>query len=180
MGQKVSPRFKLLTRLSKYLFNQHMTTSPDPHVKIRAYRAADWPHICAIHDAARKVELGEANLTAGAFLPLEKCAQDEKLFGSEIIVAEYGEQVVGFAAYNAHRLAWLYVAPRHFGEGIGQQLIRHVLNHTERPLDVQMLDGNRRAQRLYQYMGFEIYQRTQGHIEGMSDVPATGLTLRLR
>lgn len=157
-----------------------MTAAHYTMVTIRAYQEADWPQLCSIHDAARKTELGEANIKAGAFLPLEKCAQDKRLVGSKIIVAERDQKILGFAAYSSHQLVWLYVTPRHFSEGIGQQLIRHILARTDRPLDVQMLDGNRRALRLYQHMGFEIYKRTQGHIEGTNNVPATGLTLRLR
>ncbi len=64
--------------------------------------------------------------------------------------------------------------------GVGQHLIRHVLSKTDRPLDVQMLDGNDRAKRLYEFMGFKLLKRTQGYIEGKDNVPANGLVLRLR
>ena len=43
---------------------------------IRPYRDADWPRLCAIHDAARQTELALAGLP-NAFLPLEIAAQRE-------------------------------------------------------------------------------------------------------
>ncbi len=114
------------------------------------------------------------------FLPLAACAEDENLMDNEIAVAQLGHQVCGFVAYTKHQLAWLYAAPSHFGQGVGQHLIRHVLSKTDRPLDVQMLDGNDRAKRLYEFMGFKLLKRTQGYIEGKDNVPANGLVLRLR
>ena len=77
---------------------------------IRPYRDADWPRLCAIHDAARQTELALAGLP-NAFLPLEIAAQREGLFSYTLRVAELDGQAAGFAAFTNDELAWLYVDP---------------------------------------------------------------------
>lgn len=169
-----------LTQKTESYFNSPMSEAGVQNLHIRSYRDPDWPQICAIHDEARKIELGAANLlAAGAFVPLEKCAVAEDFFTNTIIVATSDDTIVGFAAYEPQELTWLYVAPPHFGKGIGQHLIRHILDATERPLEVEMLGGNQRAQRLYEYMGFKLVKRTEGKLQGLKPVPATGFTFRL-
>ncbi|MCF4099963.1 GNAT family N-acetyltransferase [Maritalea mediterranea] len=150
-------------------------------VIIRAFRDPDWPAICAIHNAARKVELRAVRLPDHAYLPLQKSHIAEGFLSNRIIVAEcpINNEIKGFAAFRPRELTWLYVAPNHFGEGVGQRLISYILETTERPLDVQMLDGNKRAQRLYENMGFRPLKRTRGKIRGQRPVSAIGLTLRL-
>lgn len=148
-------------------------------VTIRTYVEPDWPHLCAIHDAARQIELASAKITEAAFAPFQKCAYQEGFFANKIIVATQADNILGFAAYRPRQLTWLYVDPNSFSQGIGQKLITHILANTERPLDVQMLEGNQRAQRLYEFMGFAVHKRTKGKIQGRKPVEATGLTLRL-
>lgn len=150
-------------------------------IAIRNYRDPDWASVCAIHDAARRIELNAAQMPTSAYMPLQKCHMAEGFFSNRIILAEciQTHAIKGFAAYRPRQLTWLYVSPGHFGEGVGQCLIQYVLDKTERPLDVQMLDGNKRAQRLYEFMGFKPLKRTKGKIQGERPVAATGLTLRL-
>ncbi|WP_424983463.1 N-acetyltransferase family protein [Maritalea sp. S77] len=150
-------------------------------ITVRNYRDSDWPIVCAIHDAARQIELSAAQVSDAAFAPLQKCHMAEGFFSNRIILAECLESrtVKGFAAFRPRQLTWLYVSPDYFGEGIGQCLIRYVMDNTERPLDVQMLDGNKPAQRLYEFMGFKPFKRTKGKIHGKRPVNASGLTLRL-
>lgn len=127
-------------------------------MEIRPDRPEDWPRVCAIHDAARLVEL---RLSAGdaAFLTLERTAQSEGLFAGELVVAAVDGRVEGFAAYGLEELTWLYVAPVAYRRGVGRALVRHVLASVPRPVTVEVLEGNGPALSLYRSQGFMLVRR---------------------
>ena len=102
---------------------------------IRPYRDADWPRLCAIHDAARQTELALAGLP-NAFLPLEIAAQREGLFSYTVRVAELDGQAAGFAAFTNDELAWLYVDPALARRGVGRALVEHALTEMGRPVSI--------------------------------------------
>lgn len=76
-------------------------------IEIREYRDADWERLCAIHDAARRIELKNAGLEE-AFLPLVVAAGREDLFSYSLRVAQLNGVVAGFCAYSQEEIAWLY------------------------------------------------------------------------
>lgn len=76
-------------------------------IEIREYRDADWGRLCAIHDAARRIELKNAGLEE-AFLPLVVAAGREDLFSYSLRVAQLNGVVAGFCAYSQEEIAWLY------------------------------------------------------------------------
>ena len=108
---------------------------------IRPYRDADWPRLCAIHDAARQTELALAGLP-DAFLPLEIAAQREGLFSYTLRVAELDGQAAGFAAFTNDELAWLYVDPALARRGVGRALVEHALTEMGRLVSIEVLSGN--------------------------------------
>jgi GNAT superfamily N-acetyltransferase len=91
---------------------------------IRPYTTEDWDRVCQIHDAARRDELAAAGLAA-AFLTLEETAGNEGFHEYTVRVAEVEGRLVGFAAYTADELAWLYVEPSSYRKGVGTALIKH-------------------------------------------------------
>lgn len=139
---------------------------------IRPYCGQDWSRIAAIHDSARKQELAWAGLS-GAFLPLETAAEREGLFDYTVQVAELDGLVVGFTAYTQEELAWLYVDPDYMGRGVGKSLVQYVLDHTARPLSIEVLYGNLPALGLYQSMGFALAGTVHGVMPGNEDFPVT-------
>lgn len=100
-------------------------------IEIREYRDADWGRLCAIHDAARRIELKNAGLEE-AFLPLVVAAGREDLFSYSLRVAQLNGVVAGFCAYSQEEIAWLYVAPESMRKGIGRALVQDALERIER------------------------------------------------
>ena len=122
---------------------------------IRPYRDADWPRLCAIHDAARQTELALAGLL-DAFLPLEIAAQREGLFSYTLRVAELDGQAAGFAAFTNDELAWLYVDPALARRGVGRALVA-----------------------LYEGCGFHRRKNLSGRMPGNEAFPVTVHVLEL-
>lgn len=133
-------------------------------MKIRKFKKEDFPALCKVHDPARKQELRYAHLD-GAFIPLKIAAERESLFAYQLYVAEVKNKVVGFVAFKADELGWLYVAPQMQRKGIGGRLIDFVLDHTRRPLYLEVLEGNP-AKRLYLSKGFKVKKHASGQMPG--------------
>lgn len=148
-------------------------------VVIRPYRQADWPRVEAIHDAARRMELALAGLSA-AFVPLAEAAESEGLFEYTVRVAEADGEVAGFVAYGGDALAWLYVDPARMRRGIGKRLVRHVIQALPaRPLLLETLSGNEPALRLYASMGFAVTDTLTGRMPGNEAFTVTVHCMRL-
>ncbi|MEJ6005736.1 GNAT family N-acetyltransferase [Paucibacter sp. AS339] len=146
-------------------------------MKIRPYTDADWPRVCEIHDAARRDELASAGLSQ-AFLTLAETAENEDFFDYAIRLAEVEGRVLGFVAFTPDELAWLYVDPLHYGQGIGSELIQAVLQETAAPLTAEVLDGNLAALATYQKAGFVALGQQSGRMPGNERFAVTVTELR--
>ncbi len=134
-------------------------------MNIRPYTVTDWHRVCEIHDAARRDELAAARL-GDAFLTLAETADNEGFLEYAIRVAERNGAVLGFVAFTPEELAWLYVDPDCYGEGIGSALIQTALRETAAPLTAEVLDGNVAALATYRKAGFVETGRAQGRMPG--------------
>ena len=138
-------------------------------IVIREYCPADWDSIQRIHDAGRRVEFKLAGLE-DAFLPLSVAAEREDLFDYPgIFVAEGDKGVVGFAACTAEELAWLYVDPVHFREGVGRKLTEFALRQFPKIQSIEALVGNEPARTLYESFGFKVSKTVRGKMPGNED-----------
>ena len=146
-------------------------------VKTRPYQSTDWSRLCEIHDASR---LDELSLTVGkeAFLSLEQTAASEGLFDDKLVVAEVDGIVRGFIAYGDKELTWLYVDPQFYQKGVGRSLVRHALTDSASVMELEVLEGNTPALKLYLSEGFKVVKRIEGRLEGNADFVAAGLLLR--
>lgn len=144
---------------------------------IRPYESADWSRLCEIHDAAR---LDELRLTVGtsAFLTLEQTAENEGLFDDKLFVADVDGIVQGFIAYSDEELTWLYVHPKFYQKGVGRALVRHAVADSAADMELELLEGNAPALKLYLSEGFRVIKRIEGKLEGNEDFAAVGLVLR--
>ena len=147
-------------------------------ITIRPYQAADWPRLCEIHDASR---LDVLRLTVGtdAFLSLEQTADTEGLFDNKLFVAEVDQRVQGFVAYRDEELAWLYVDPRSYRNGVGRALVRHAVADSAPTMTIELLEGNTPALALYLSEGFTVTERIEGKLVGNEAFAAVGLVLRM-
>lgn len=143
---------------------------------IRPYNPADWPDLCAVHDAARRHELAAAGLDE-AFLTLEQTAENEGLFDGELWVHEHEGRVHGFVAFADHELNWLYVSPSAFRQGIGRALLRHALQASDGRMTTEVLEGNQAALQLYLSEGFRVVRRVEGRLTGNEAFAAVGFVL---
>ena len=149
-----------------------------PCIRIRPYRNADYPRLCAIHDAARRNELALAGLS-DAFLPLEVAAGRKGLFDYTLRLAELDGQTAGFAAFTDDELAWLYVAPTLARRGVGRTLVEHALAEMGRPVSIEVLAGNAPALALYEGCGFCRTETLTGKMPGNEDFSVTVHVLEL-
>lgn len=149
-----------------------------PCIRIRPYRNADYPRLCAIHDAARRNELALAGLS-DAFLPLEVAAGREGLFNYTLRLAELDGQTAGFAAFTEAELAWLYVDPTLARRGVGRALVEHALAEMGRPVSIEVLAGNAPALALYESCGFCRAETLTGKMPANEDFSVTVHVLEL-
>lgn len=143
---------------------------------VRPYRPEDWRRLCAVHDAARVDELAAAGL-GDAFLSLEQTYENEALFAGEVAVAVVEGEVVGFVAWTADELTWLYVDPSHYHQGVGRALLRHALAALKSPVTAEVLTGNEVALALYLSEGFRVLRRSDGRLVGNEAFPASAFVL---
>lgn len=151
----------------------------DTELTLRPYAEPDWEAIASIHDRARLDEL-RSSVGVEAFLSLAETAEGEGLFEGEVWVAVTagGEQVVGFVAFAADELTWLYVEPLWYRRGVGRSLLRLAIDRCGPVLETSVLCGNDAALKLYVDEGFEIVETKQGVLNGNERFPATGHILR--
>ncbi len=124
--------------------------------QIRPYTENDWPVVSQIHDAARPDELRGA-CDPRAFIPLGD-DQDSLIDFQQAqkFVISIDDAVVGFVGINGKYLGWLYIAPSHYGRGLGRQLLNFALEQIGAGAWTIALAENRRAVGLYQRAGFQI------------------------
>ncbi|MEM0982300.1 MAG: N-acetyltransferase [Cyanobacteria bacterium P01_H01_bin.58] len=146
-------------------------------VNTRSYQSTDWLRLCEIHDASR---LDELSLTVGtdAFLTLEQTAESEGLFDDNLVVAEVDGVVRGFVAYSDEELTWLYVDPQFYKQGVGRSLVRHAVADSTSAMELEVLEGNTPALKLYLAEGFKVVKRREGRLIGNEEFVASGLLLR--
>lgn len=136
-----------------------------PNITIRPYVSSDYAALCAIHDAARRVELALASLD-GAFLPFSIAAGREDFFDYPHIEVAEVDGAAGFSAYTSGELAWLYVSPDMARQGVGRSLAAHALAKEPGIREIEVLYGNELAKRLYESMGFSVCEAVEGVMPG--------------
>lgn len=125
-------------------------------IYIRPYKDTDLEAIEAIHDRARKIELGYTR-SEKAFIPFKIAAEREHFFDYDgIFVAEADGTTAGFAACSKKELAWLYVSPDFMRRGVGRALASYALDKFPEIKYVEVLFGNCPAKALYESLGFEV------------------------
>lgn len=125
-------------------------------MRIRPYRPSDWQSVCAIWNRAKVDEFrGEVDLAA--IVPLESDAQMQASFRrSEVLVAELGDEVVGFGGREGSVIGWLFVHPEHRRRGVASRLMIELLAHIDGAAELMVLRGNAAAIALYRGFGFAV------------------------
>ncbi|MFZ1754547.1 MAG: GNAT family N-acetyltransferase [Caldilineaceae bacterium] len=134
-------------------------------ITIRPFKPEDWDALCRIHDAARPDEL-KGSCDPRAFVPLSEEPEAEELRRSTILVAEEGDEVVGFSAVDGDYLGWLYVHPDHYHRWIGRRLLQDSLLLVSGEAWTIVLSENKPAIALYQSEGLREIARFESENEG--------------
>ena len=134
-------------------------------ITYRAYQEDDWKDICQIHDRARPDEL-RGSCDPRGFIPIEDDKESEELKKCWKYVAFDDELVVGFVGVDNKYLAWLYIDPQQYGQGIGRQLLKIALQEIGDGAWTIVLNGNHKAIKLYESEGFREVKRYSGENNG--------------
>ena len=127
-------------------------------ITYRDYQDSDWASICHIHDRARPDEL-KGSCDPRAFIPIEQDKEVEDLKRSQKFVACDGDSVIGFVGVDEKYLAWLYVNPDYYGQGIGRKLLQIGIEAIGPGAWTIVLHNNKPAIGLYQSEGFKEVRR---------------------
>jgi ribosomal protein S18 acetylase RimI-like enzyme len=146
-------------------------------MRVREYAPSDWPHLCEIHDSARKQELLASGLL-DAFLTLAQTADNEGLFDGLVLVAQDDVDLLGFIALSDNEITWLYVSPVHQRRGVARLLVRAALRSATGPVSLDVLVGNEAALKLYLSEGFQVVKQVSGKLAGNESFAASGFVLR--
>ena len=74
--------------------------------------------------------------------------------------------MAAFSAYTDEELAWLYVAPKAMGQGIGKKLVAQALATAPGIQSIEVLRGNEPARKLYEAFGFYLEKTEKGVMPG--------------
>ncbi len=93
------------------------------------------------------------------------------VFASEnVIVAEVGGDIVGYASFFGRALSNMYVLPAYQRRGVGTALLEAVLRQMPRGIELRVFENNVDAIRFYERNGFKTVSQTSGaNEEGLPD-----------
>lgn len=114
-------------------------------------------------------------LTSEEIAELFPTVRDAVAHIETLLVVDSNNQIAAFMGIDADKVEMLFVAPDHFGQGIGRQLMNHAIEKFGIRL-VDVNEQNPRAAEFYRHMGFEVFERTEFDQQGK---PFPILKLRL-
>jgi GNAT superfamily N-acetyltransferase len=122
---------------------------------------ADAKTIAAVHVAARQMAM--------PWLPALHTPDEVRWYFKtmvlpleRVLVAREGVKVVGFISVNQAWLNHLYIAPNHWGVGLGSKLLDTVRADIDY-LQLWVFQRNTRARKFYSSRGFSEREMTNGH-----------------
>ncbi|MCU1351596.1 MAG: family N-acetyltransferase [Acidimicrobiales bacterium] len=147
-------------------------------VVIRAAVASDLPSIARIYNALLESTTYEWTETRHTVEELGRWLEEQHAGGCPVVVADDGDEVVGWGTYGDFRDAtrWpgyrftvehsIHVAQSHWGRGVGRALVVHLGEHARREGKRVMVAGidasNRRSIAFHAKLGFEEVARMPG------------------
>ncbi len=142
------------------------TTCPN----IRAFDPDDWPDVCQVYSLAALQELEISGANPKAFRPMSEEEDLEKFLARNTsLVACLENRIVGFVAWREGGfLPWLYVDPKHQGQGVGTQLLRDAMDSIGPEAWTLAKAGNNPAISLYLKHGMEIVMTRDAENWGFS------------
>jgi GNAT superfamily N-acetyltransferase len=132
------------------------------HPTLRRARPTDAEAVAVVYLAARA--------EAMSYLPhlhtddeVRAWIADVVLPGYEVVVAEVGDRLAGFAALDGDVLGHLYVHPDFQGRGIGDALLARAKALRPAGFRLWVFQRNASARRFYERRGLRVVELTDGH-----------------
>lgn len=135
---------------------------------IRPFQEQDLPAVSSIYQRARASEFaGE-----GDGLEFAALSDDPDMLGmfrqSLILVFVEGGVIKGFVGYVHNYIAWLYVDPDYWRQGIAHQMLAYVLRALNKmpTLKLSLLASNQAARACYEKYGFRKSETFEFEFQG--------------
>jgi len=139
---------------------------PPANMDLRSYRNEDWVAVRDIYDLSKPDEM-HGVVGPSAIPPLESDQMQMALFReSQIVVAEEGLRVIGFAGIRGTFITWLFVHPAFRRKGVATALIREILGCLGGTVMLNVVMTNSAALALYHRNGFTIEREFAGQFQG--------------
>ncbi|GHB22650.1 hypothetical protein GCM10007094_08550 [Pseudovibrio japonicus] len=122
---------------------------------IRPYCDKDFPVILDIYAACKLDELRYEE-SSFQLLPLDQDPRRLTGFRTSTVLIYEQDQILGYAAYDGSEITALFVHPNGRGAGIGQTLLRDMLDRIEGEVVLYVAKSNHPAKRLYERHGFAV------------------------
>lgn len=136
--------------------------------KIRPYVEADWPQICDIWGRAKQDEF-QGEIDTSQLVPLQDDEKMSALFDAcRVLVAELDGKPVGFTGLLGVLIAWLFVDPDHYKQGIGSRLLAEAVKNAGPGAKLTVACSNTPAIALYRKFGFQMTELFDGKYCGQT------------
>ena len=131
---------------------------------IRPYKASDFGDIENIYNTSKKDEFAGENSSI-AVTPLSDDKKMLDLFHTSNIYVFEKPDVVGFSGVKEAYISWLFVHPDFRRQGIGKELVLHMLSKMNGEVLLNVVRSNIAATNLYKNLGFQVTEEFTGKFQ---------------
>ena len=155
-------------------------TSP-VEISIRQAHTCDRDRISQLHsESIRQLCTADYTPTQIQALLKDKKVYGTKSWGDVVLVAEYGEKIVGFSAFMRGTVSAMYVHPEWTRQGIGKRLLQAVEREAIfRRWQWLFVKASVTAVPFYQACGYQILHSTQMRVARREWVPCVDMQKQL-
>lgn len=136
---------------------------PALHPQIKPYQDHYKPQLLAVWE--KSVLATHSFLSRPDFEEIKKLVESINFNELQVYCLVNSDTVLGFVGVASHKIEMLFLDPRYFGMGLGQELLRFSVKELKADrLDVN--EQNLKALKFYQKFGFSVYERTDKDDQG--------------
>jgi ribosomal protein S18 acetylase RimI-like enzyme len=131
---------------------------------IRSYKASDFGDIEQIYIVSKKDEFAGEKFDV-VVTPLSDDKEMLDLFHTSNIYVFEKSGVVGFSGVKEAYISWLFVHPDFRYQGIGKELLLHMLSKLNGEVSLNVARSNIAATNLYKNLGFQVAKEFTGKFQ---------------
>lgn len=122
---------------------------------IREYEDSDFADIERIYNLSKADEFTKEKFDVIVTPLSDDEGMLELLNSSKVYIYEAG-RIAGFIGVKKNYISWLFVDPSYRGQGIGKELMSHVLSTLSGDVSLNVARSNSVAKGLYENLGFKV------------------------